>query len=144
MDMDNLCSALCRMSANFMRVTRGGGAPEGIIAQAKDIVLVYEALKAEGVIKGGSDDATLDVYFSKALNGYVGSDADVVRAMKGALDINRKPAPKAPVDPYNRRVEHMVAGALRIAAARQLGDHLQENAGERDLTSSLPAGWAAG
>ena len=137
MDMDNLCSALRCMSANFMRVTRGAGAPEALIAQAKDVVFVYDALKAAGVIKGGRDDDTLDVYFSKSLNGYVGGDADVVRTMKAALAINKK-EPNA----ENRIVESFVAAGLRIAAGRQLGDS-QATIGESDLYQAIKAFSAA-
>jgi hypothetical protein len=137
MELDNLCSALCRMSANFMRVTRGAGEPEALIGQAQDIVFVYEALKAAGAIQGGHDGAPLAVY--KSGGGYVGSDTLVVHSIREALDINRKEH-----NVENRRIESIVAAGLRIAAARQRGDATQEGHGVGDMERAITAFRAAG
>jgi hypothetical protein len=122
------------MSANLMRITRGAGAPEALIAQAKDIVFVYEALKEAGLIEGGRDnDETLSVFRSGGA--LYGADVDVVHAMREALDITRP----GPPNPDDRIVESFVAAGLRIAAGRLLGDATQEGHGLTDLEHAITA-----
>jgi hypothetical protein len=108
-DVSNFCAALREMSANFMRVTRGAGKPEELVAQAMVIVAEYEALQAAG-LRPKADD------------------------IRAALAITR-PKDRAAV----LAQEDFIEASLRIAAARQAGDWVQERAGEKDLGEATQA-----
>jgi hypothetical protein len=105
----NFCAALREMSANFMRVTRGAGKPEELVAQAMAIVAGYEELRASGLVPNAED-------------------------IRAALAITR-PNGSAFVPAQ----EGFIEASLQIAAARQDRNRMQERAGEKDMLAAVQA-----